>query len=291
MRTNIKYWSLVIALVLFVPLVLLLSGNPFFVARLLTYQQRKPHIDIIAHRGASGTAPENTLAAIEKAIEAEADIIEIDVMLSRDKQVIVIHDYSVDRTTNGQGLVADLTLAQIRQLDAGSWFNDEFKGERIPTLEEVLRYINGKAKLLIELKEYNNGLEEQVAELVRASQAEDWCLFQSFHSEAIRRLQEIAPKVPTYQLVVGPLTIFPLHFNKGLKLGYLTRYRPVQGVHPNYRFINAKLIKSLNQQAQKVYAWTVNNPKDMESLADMGIDGIITNYPALARYTLYPSDF
>lgn len=120
----------------------------------------------IAHRGASGHAPENTMAAFEKAFEMKADYIEIDVQMTKDGELIAIHDTTVNRTTNGTGSVGDYTLEEIQQLDAGSWFGQEFVGERIPTFEEIIDTYRGKIGLLIELKspELYPGVEEKVAE-------------------------------------------------------------------------------------------------------------------------------
>ncbi len=120
---------------------------------------------VVAHRGASGIAPENTLPAIDKALLAGADFIEIDVQLTRDRQVVLMHDETVDRTTNGKGKIGEMTADQVAGLDAGSWFGAEFTGTKVPLLEEVVAHIGGRTGLLIEIKKkkgFNEGIEEEV---------------------------------------------------------------------------------------------------------------------------------
>src|SRR5699024_7462523 len=133
-----------------------------------TMKQQQKMVNI-AHRGASGHAPENTIAAFDKAFEMKADYIEIDVQMTHDGELIVIHDTTVDRTTDGTGAVSDFTFEEIQQLDAGSWFSEEFAGEQIPTFEEILDTYRGKIGLLIELKspELYPGIEEKVADALK----------------------------------------------------------------------------------------------------------------------------
>ncbi|MBK9290517.1 MAG: glycerophosphodiester phosphodiesterase [Bacteroidetes bacterium] len=246
-------------------------------------QAQKPERPlVIAHRGASGSAPENTLAAVSKAMEIGADLIEIDVHLTRDRQLVVIHDYTVDRTTNGTGKIKDLDFNTIRELDAGSWFSKEFAGEMVPTLDEVLRLIGGKHKLLIEIKPTWTGdheTEKQVLGYIRAHAAESWCVVQSFDPQVIRNLRQLDPKIELHQLVVGNLPLLPLHFHKSLAGGSYLRHRDVAAVNPNYRFVGAGKIKRLHKRGQKVFVWTVDEPHKMEALIDAGADGIITNHP------------
>jgi glycerophosphoryl diester phosphodiesterase len=236
----------------------------------------------IAHRGASGSAPENTLAAINKALEIGADIIEIDVHLSSDNQLIVIHDNTLDRTTTLKGNVKDHTLKELKNADAGSWFSPEFKNERIPTLDEVLYTINGKAILLIEIKDGSEvypGIEKLTVEAVKRNGAESWCELQSFSQIAVEKMLEEKSSMPVYKLVVGNVPLLPLHHDGKMKSGSAYQYKNVTGINPNYRFAKKRVLKKLHERNQKMYVWTVNDEKLMKKLLLWGVDGIITNYP------------
>lgn len=238
---------------------------------------------IIAHRGASGVAPENTMAAIQKALEAKADWIEIDIYATRDEALVLMHDKTVDRTTNGKGLITDLTLYEVKKLDAGSWFDKSYRGEQVPTLGEVLLFVKGRVKLLIEVKKGGNGLEKNLVKLIQKYKASDWCIVQSFDPAVVKEVKRLAPEIPVHQLVVGNLTLLPLHYTTSLQTGRITQYDQVEAINPNIWFTTAGLVAHLHARKQKVHVWTVNNLQEIPTLVAMGVDGIITNYPAEAR--------
>lgn len=272
--------------VLLFALLVVLSGDFYFKETLRSLPSATLPINtlVIAHRGASGNAPENTLSAIKLALEQRADMIEIDVFLSKDGHIVVMHDETVNRTTNGKGKVADLTLAQLKQLDAGSWFSKQFAGEPVPTLAEVLATVQGKAQLLIEIKESGRGISQKVDALVAQHQAQTWCIVQSFDNQVIENLRKINSPLPKHQLVVGNFPLFlPYHVNKKFSAGSVYQYPHAQSVNLMYKFTTRKVIKKLHSQGQKAMVWTVNHPDDLHRLMCMGIDGIITNYPDKAR--------
>ncbi len=272
--------------VLLFALLVVLSGDFYFKEKLRSHVSQKLLINttIIAHRGASGYAPENTLAAINLALEQQADMIEIDVFLSKDGHIVVMHDTNVNRTTNGKGKIADLSLAQLKKLDAGSWFDAQFAGERVPTLAEVLATVQGKAQLLIEIKQSGGGIAQKVNALVAKHQAQSWCIVQSFDTQVIENLQKIKSSLRKHQLVVGNLPLFlPYHVNKKLSTGSVYQYSHAQSVNLMYHFTTQSVIRKLHSQKQKAMVWTVNQPSDMRRLMLMGIDGIITNYPDKAK--------
>ena len=163
----------------------------------------------IAHRGASGPglAPENTLAACEKALQIGVDMLEIDVHATRDGQIVVLHDAALDRTTNGTGLVADLLGEEVRQFDAGRWFSADFARERVPLLEEVLDLARNQALVLIEIKA--DGIAERVLQVIEAANATERVVVQAFNPQTVRRLNLLAPTLPT-ALLVGQLPTTPL---------------------------------------------------------------------------------
>jgi glycerophosphoryl diester phosphodiesterase len=235
---------------------------------------------IFAHRGSSAHAPENTIAAFELAVRQEAEAIELDTKLTKDGEVVVIHDLTVDRTTDGTGRVADLTLSALRELDAGSHFDVAFKGEPIPTLEEVLETIGKRAFTNIELTNYDipsAPLPEKVAAIVHRFGMTNHTLFSSFHPMILRRIQRLMPKVP-----VGFLARPGLH-------GYLARswlgrwMIPYQALHLELRDLDGRFVQRAHLSGYKVNIYTVNREEEMRRLYSIGVDGIITDDPLLAR--------
>jgi glycerophosphoryl diester phosphodiesterase len=165
---------------------------------------------VIAHRGFSGIAPENTIAAIKLAMERGVDMIEIDVHQSKDGVPVVIHDKTIDRTTNGTGRVAAHTYSQLNSFDAGSWFDTAYKEEHIPSLEEVLELIAGTCKLLIEIKHGSSiygEIEKKVIETVHLKNAQDWCILQSFEDEVLENLKNLNCPLETHKLITADVPI------------------------------------------------------------------------------------
>jgi len=226
---------------------------------------------IIAHRGASAHAPENTLAAFALALEHKADGIELDVMLTADEQVVVIHDDTVDRTTDGTGLVREMTLAQLEELTAG-------EGEKIPTLTEVLDQFGGKFLINIELKNYSSifdALPIKVADLVLAHDLVDSVLISSFNPFNMRRFCKKAPKS-----VIGLLTT---EGKADLWLWSLFRY---DCLHPYFTDVDSALVTKMHARQKQVNVWTVDDPKEILRLASLNVDSIITNDPLSTRKIL-----
>jgi len=226
----------------------------------------------IAHRGASGTFPENTLSAFRAAIDAGADMCELDVQLTRDGAVVVIHDETVDRTTDGKGEVAALTLEEIQRLDAGAKFKGgKVTGERISTLDEVFAATSGKCGLNIELK--GAGVEAQVAAIMQARNAFADSIVSSFNWDYLKKIQT-------------------LHFN--IRIALLAEEKPVDlmmnavamrahAINPRWDMVTADLCKAAHERGLKVYTWTVDADARMRALAECGVDGIMTNYPERLR--------
>lgn len=249
------------------------------IPRTMLIRQKKDFV-LIAHRGASDVAPENTLAAIARALEGPAQYIEIDIHQTRDQQVVVMHDATVNRTTNGRGAIADLTLAELRQLDAGSWFNAAFSQEKVPTLEEVLRLVNGRKKLLIEIKKgqnYYKGIEKATLELIRKHQARDWTLIQSFYDPVLARVWQQEDAITTHKLLLGKVPGLPLYFDHRLRWGRLDQYDRVQAINIHHRFASRGFIRHLHHKGFKTFVWTVDKPADINKMIDRGADGIISN--------------
>lgn len=229
---------------------------------------------IIAHRGASGYAPENTIAAINLAIKQGCDGIEMDVQLTQDGEVVVYHDWTVDRTTNGTGEIKDLTLEEIRKLDAGSWFSHEFIGEKVPTLEEVLKYIPKTLLLNVEIKSKSfdeRGLEDKVADILKKHDRIEHTVVSSFNHLCIQKISKINSDIKLGGLYEAHL----LEACKYFESNNLNLY----SLHPNNYYLNADLVKEAQDNGMKLYCWTVNDVKRARELQLLGVNGIITNYP------------
>jgi glycerophosphoryl diester phosphodiesterase len=218
---------------------------------------------ILGHRGASGEAPENTLRAFALAAEQGADGVELDVQPTADGALVIMHDDTVDRTTNGRGRVADLTYAALAALDAGA-------GERAPTLEEALSLARGRLFVDIEIKD--PGVEPSVAALVDRLGMADEVAISSFHPASLAAMRAIAPRLRRW-LLSGEWS--PDTLQAAIDLGAV-------GVAPRHRHIDAALVEAARARGLAVVAWTVNAPADIDRLLGLGLDALITDFPARA---------
>ncbi len=226
----------------------------------------------IAHRGASGTFPENTLAAFRAAIELGAQMCELDVQLTRDRAVVVMHDDTVDRTTDGHGAVADLTLEELKRLDAGVRTKDGARrGERVPTLDEVFQAVAGRCALNVELKEA--GFEREVAAIMHKWHAAGDSMVSSFDWKALETMRSVEPEIRAGVLA-----------EKGAEkmIGAALRMR-AYSVNPRFDMVTREFCDRAHQQGLVVLTWTVDAPELMRYLIDAGVDGIMTNYPERMR--------
>jgi glycerophosphoryl diester phosphodiesterase len=225
----------------------------------------------IAHRGASGYAPENTFAAFRRAIALGAGFIETDLQLSRDARLVAIHDATVNRTTNGQGAVHDMTLAELRRLDAGSWFGSEFAGERIPTIEEILEFANKHDVVFyLEMKPSGSwGGEHALISALRESREIARTVVISFDAAILAAVRKIEPTLMTGLLFEGHI---PNPLDKAIEIG--ARQLAVRG-----DLVTPRLLKEAHGHDLQVVCWTVNHPGHMRLLVQAGVDGIISDYP------------
>jgi len=229
------------------------------------------HMMNIAHRGASGRFPENTLRAFGAAIDAGAQMCELDVQLSRDGAVVVIHDDTVDRTTDGRGAVRAMTLDELKRLDAGARYGNEFKGERIPTLNEVLALTEGRCGLNIELK--SAGVERKVCDLIVEHRALATAMVSGFDWDALAIVHHLEPRVR-----VGLLASqWPARL-----VGAAFEMR-ADAINPRSDIVTEDLCIAAHQRNLSVYTWTVDEPDEMRRLIAFGVDGIMTNYPERLR--------
>lgn len=229
---------------------------------------------LFAHRGASAYAPENTLAAFELAIKEGCTAVELDIHLTKDKKVVVCHDETVDRTTNGTGKISELTLEEIQSLDAGSWFSKEFIGEKIPTLNEVFEVLPKDTFFNIEIKKESSEdaeLEKLLVDYIRNTDRVSNTVISSFNHVSLQKISRLAPEIRIGALIWAEM----LNVTNYLKSDNFSVY----SAHLKYSTLNPKVIKSLKDNNIKVYPWTVNDANIAKDLIEMGVDGIITNYP------------
>jgi glycerophosphoryl diester phosphodiesterase len=216
---------------------------------------------LMGHRGAAALEPENTLRSIELALEIGVSAVEIDVHLTRDKELAVIHDSTLDRTTNGTGPVSSYTLSEIKKFDVG-------KGETIPSLQEVIDLVRGRARLIVELKE--EGTEQGVVTLIRKNNLHDSVYVISFWHKLVKRVKEMDSRIKTGVLLVG----CPVD-------ACLARSVSADALVMNYAFVNGELVEAAHRQGVKVFIWNIDYPDLLKPYAEMQVDGIGSNDPRI----------
>ena len=216
---------------------------------------------IMGHRGAAALEPENTLLSIRKAMEIGVDAVEIDVHLSKDKELVVIHDSTLDRTTNGTGPVNNYTLSELKRYDAG-------KGEAIPTLQEVMELTDKKIRLVIELKEKDT--ERIVVEQIKKNKLEDNVYVISFWHRLVKKVKEMDRGIKTGVLLIG----CPVDTSIADQVS-------ADALVMKYTFVDAEFVELSHKNGLKVFIWNIDDPNLVKPFADMGVDGIGSNNPGI----------
>lgn len=250
----------------------------------------------IAHRGASGHAPEHTMSAYQLGKEMHGDYIEIDLQMTKDGILIAMHDEKVDRTTNGSGKVKDMTLADIKKLDAGSWFNaaypekaqSQFEGLQVPTLEEVIEAFGKNSRYYIETKapDVYPGMEKELVRILKKHKLTSQnaqsskIIVQSFSRESLLKMNKLAPAIPLVQLISysEPAVI------SDAELDDIKKY--AIGVGMNHKRIDRAYVEQVRNHGLLIHPYTVNKRSDMERLIDWGVTGMFTNYPDVLEAVL-----
>jgi glycerophosphoryl diester phosphodiesterase len=243
-------------------------------------------VTVIAHRGASADAPENTLPAVDLGAEVKADFVEVDVQMTRDDELVIIHDTTLRRTTDVEARfpdrapwsVGDFTLAEIRTLDAGSWYDTRYAGSKVPTLQEVLDTLRGRAGLLLEVKApelYPGIAEAVVAELdgegwLRSGPRARRLVVQSFNWDFMREFNRLAPRVPA-GLLGGPPS--------RQQLAELSTW--ADQVNPSHTRVTSGFVELVHRYGMATWPYTVDDPQRMRALVELDVDGIITNRPGV----------
>jgi len=236
---------------------------------------------IVAHRGYRVKYPENTLASFKAALDAEVQMIELDVMLSRDRKVVVIHDATLERTTNGHGPVKRCTLEELKQLDAGSWFHPRFAGERVPALSEVLDQVSGRALVNVEIKgsayeahQPADAIERQVVKLVQRKNVRTSVLVSSFEWKILENITTIKDAPAVALITKHPADRDSVELCARLK---------AFSWHPNCRELKYKQVKMMHEAGITVFPYNVDSLEEYQHMIQMNVDGVITSDPLMVR--------
>lgn len=256
---------------------------------------RQQEFLIIAHRGASAYAPEHTIPAYELALQQNADYLEIDLQMTADGVLVSMHDESVNRTTNGDGAVQLYSLSEIKKLDAGTWFNEEFpdlgkkeyEGITVPTLEEIIEHFGTEVSYYIETKSPSvyPGMEEELLrvlsrfDLVAERDEDSKVIIQSFSSDSLKLIHELAPTIPLIQLLSNRSN----HKLTDEDFEEIKEY--AAGIGPSHKKMNKDFVKNAREAGLEVHPYTINDAKELRKYLNWGITGAFTNHPDVAYET------
>lgn len=257
---------------------------------LMAQTQHLPHLPVsnnddfvvIAHRGASEYAPENTHSAFQLAIDMKAEMMELDVSLSKDGIPVVIHDETVDRTTEASGLVSNFTLEELRQLETGAWFSDKFAGEPFPTLAEVLAYTKDKIAVNIEIKteavtnDAKGGIVEKSLEIVKAEGLENQVIFSSFDYRVMKHLEELAPEI-------SKAILYEKSQSGNKKPSELVREYSVDAFNCSHKQLSDTWVEDLTSNKIPFFIYTVNDESKMKEVISKGASGIFSDKPDVLK--------
>ncbi|NOU75886.1 glycerophosphodiester phosphodiesterase [Paenibacillus sp. LMG 31458] len=238
---------------------------------------------IIAHRGAKGMAPENTLAAFRLGLSQGCEGIELDVHLTADEEIVVCHDMTLNRTTNGKGLIAEKSISEIKTYDAGLWFGDEFKGETVPTLDEVFDLVPDSIMINVEIKySYDGRMEHKIVEFLRRRNRLNNVIVSSFDHKCVRRIKQMESEAKIGLLYQSKL-IDPTAYARSFDV-------EVYSLHPYFQMLDAEDVLKATKSGLYVYPYTANEVNDLLHLTGLGVSGIITDFPERLKDLLQTQD-
>jgi glycerophosphoryl diester phosphodiesterase len=236
---------------------------------------------IIAHRGAMGYAPENTLAAFKLAIELGADAIELDLRQTKDGVPVALHNATLNKTTNAQGNVKNFNFDELQKLDAGSWFDEKYQKEKIPSLQEVINLLNDSVVIIIELKDGNEtypGIEEKTVSLIRENRIESQTILKSFDPNVLSRLRKIAPEIPLCYVYALRIPWLGMIIDQGVTFGSIFSI-DAEYLQPHRFFLSESFVKDAQSKGYKIISWGVNSEEAIKQSIYYNVDGIETDYP------------
>lgn len=247
----------------------------------LAAMYREKRVLVYGHRGASAYAPMNTIPAFELAVEQGADAVELDVHLSKDGELVIVHDFTVNKTTNGTGEVTEMTLAELKALDAGAWFAPEFAGTEIPTLDEVFEAVGKKLFVNVEIKSLSptgDGTEEAVAACIERHAMQERVIVSAFNPKVLKRFRPLMPSLPLGYLL-SPDTMAG-------STQVIVSPQSYDASHLYHEMITESRMAWAKEHGHIVNVWTVNDPQRAKQLANLGVHGIMSDYPDLIKQAL-----
>ena len=267
----------------FILLLIVAIGTSNFVINInkntIYLKETLPGMQIVSHRGYSSKAPENTIPAIELAIQAHADYVEIDVQQTKDGVLVLLHDRNLRRTTGLNKLIYNTNYKEIKKLDAGSWFGSEYAGTNIPTLEEVLELCQGRINLSIELKfhAHKKHLEEDLIALIEEYDFVENCFVSSFNYDSIVKIKKLNEDISTGYIMSPAYGDF---YNKP----------HIDFLSVRATLVSRNIVERAHEAGKEVHVWTVNTRKDLERMKSLGVDYVVTDEPQLAKEVLFSND-
>ncbi len=279
-----KKTSMAFLIILFILILYFLSmfSSALYTGKKTVKSTLLSKIVVTGHRGAGGLAPENTLAAIEAGLSQGVQRIEVDVQQTKDGKIICLHDETIDRTTNGKGYAKDLTFNQIEKYSAGIKFSNKFKDEKIPLLEDAIKLMKDSVTLVIEIKDGNEvypGIEKKVVALINKHKAKSSCIIHSFNDSVLFRIHKMDTTIVLHKLFIADFPFMQILTDGHLKITNLEYYSFVTEFSVYYPFATRRLINHVHRLNKKINVWTVNDKATIGRLINLGVDGIITNYP------------
>lgn len=243
------------------------------------YNYTMEKLEIVGHRGAAGLAPENSLLAIELGITNNASIIEIDVHLTKDQEVIVCHDKTVQRTTNGKGRIKNMTLSQLKELKLVDKNGIE-TSQTMPTLTEVINLVGDKAKLLIEIKDgYKEGVTQKVIDIIAATNSEDMVIIQSFSDNILTDTHRLNPNLRLEKLYILKLLGLPIIIDNGISILSAKKYKHITSLNSYYKYLTPNQAKQIREMGKEIRLYTVDDPEEISDSVKQYVNSIITDRP------------
>ncbi len=240
---------------------------------------------IIAHHGASSSAPENTLAAFRKAIEQGADAVVVDVRQTKDEHLVALHDATIDRTTNGEGYISDYKLKQIQKLDAGSWFNDAFSNEHIPTFDEVCAVLSPSTKIIIEIRDGSSvypNIEQHVLDAIKKNNIEQRACIKSFDIAILKKCRQLYSKIPLIYSYTFHIPLLNIIVDKGVSLGSVFDI-DAEYLQPYKLLLTASFVSKAQKRNYRIIAWGVETKESVREALELGVDAIETESPLMVK--------
>jgi glycerophosphoryl diester phosphodiesterase len=238
---------------------------------------------ITSHRGAASFAPENTIASVQKALDMGVTRIEIDIRQTKDSVLVLLHDKKLKRTTGQKGKLKNLKFSETIGLNASSGFKSVYTSQQIPTLSEVLKLVNGKSKLVLDLKVSGKSIEKKLIKLIDSCHAQSWCIIASMKDRPLKRIHKLEPLIELHKSFVGKIPFMPVYIAIGLFTRSLKKYDYVSEFNFKYNFISKHLVNKIHKLNKKINAWTVDKQSKFIKVVSKNVDGVITDNPNISK--------